>query len=66
MEVRHALKQTGPATVMPQLRALVATQEANAELVSQLAYLETREAQLQYPQFVAEGWPIGRPDCSDS
>ena len=59
VEVRHALKHTGPATVLPQLRALVATQEANAELVSQLAYLETREAQLQYPQFVAEGWPIG-------
>jgi hypothetical protein len=59
VEVRHALKHTGPATVMPQLRALVATQEANAELASSLAYLETREAQLQYPQFVAEGWPIG-------
>ena len=59
VQVRHALKHTGPATVMPQLRALVATQEANAELVSSLAYLETREAQLQYPQFVAEGWPIG-------
>jgi hypothetical protein len=24
-----------------------------------LAYLETRQAQLQYPQFVADGWPIG-------
>jgi hypothetical protein len=59
VEVRHALKHTGPATVMPQLRALVATQKANAELASSLAYLETREAQLQYPQFVAAGWPIG-------
>jgi hypothetical protein len=59
VEVRHALKQTGPATVMPQLRALVATQETNAELANSLAYLETREAQLQYPQFVAAGWPIG-------
>jgi hypothetical protein len=58
VELRHALKHTGPATVMPQLRALVATQ-ANAELASALAYLETREPQLQYPQFVAEGWPIG-------
>jgi len=59
VEVRHALKHSGPATVLPQLRALVATQEANAELASALAYLETREAQLQYPQFVAAGWPIG-------
>lgn len=59
VELRHALKHDGPASVLPQLGALVATQEANAELASQLAYLETREAQLQYPQFVADGWPIG-------
>jgi hypothetical protein len=57
--LRHALKHDGPAAVVPPLRALVATQPANAELASQLAYLETREAQLQYPQFVADGWPIG-------
>ena len=44
---------------MPQLRALVATQPANQDLASQLAYLETRMAQLQYPQFAADGWPIG-------
>jgi hypothetical protein len=59
VELRHALKHDGPASVMPQLGALVARQEANAELASQLAYLETRLAQLQYPQFVADGWPIG-------
>ena len=29
------------------------------ELASALAYLETRVAQLQYPVFIAEGWPIG-------
>ena len=59
VELRHALKHDGPMAVVPQLRALVATQPANAELASQLAYLETRMAQLQYPQFVADGWPIG-------
>jgi len=59
VELRHALKHTGPAAVLPSLRALVATQPANADLASQLAYLETREAQLQYPQFVVNGWPIG-------
>ena len=59
VEVRHALKHAGPAAVFPSLRALVATQPANADLASQLAYLETRAAQLQYPQFVAAGWPIG-------
>jgi hypothetical protein len=58
-ELRHALKHNGSAAVVPELRALVAAQPDNAELASHLAYLETREAQLQYPQFVAEGWPIG-------
>ena len=59
VELRHALKHHGPAAVVPQLRALVAAQPGNADLVSQVAYLERREAQLQYPQFAAEGWPIG-------
>jgi hypothetical protein len=59
VELRHALKHDGPAAVVPLLRTLVATQPTNAELASSLAYLETREAQLQYPQFIAEGWPIG-------
>jgi hypothetical protein len=59
VELRHALKHDGPAAVLPLLRTLVATQPTNAELASSLAYLETREAQLQYPQFVADGWPIG-------
>jgi hypothetical protein len=59
VELRHALKHDGPAAVVPLLRTLVATQPTNAELASALAYLETREAQLQYPQFLAQGWPIG-------
>jgi len=59
VELRHALKHDGPAAVLPQLRTLVATQPTNTELASCLAYLETREAQLQYPQFIADGWPIG-------
>ena len=41
------------------MRARIATPPANAALASQLAYLETRVAQLQYPQFITEGWPIG-------
>ena len=28
-------------------------------MVKQLAYLEKREVQLQYPVFEAEGWPLG-------
>jgi hypothetical protein len=58
-ELRHALKHDGPAAVMPQLRTCVATQPTNADLASSLAYLETRLAQVQYPQFIADGWPIG-------
>lgn len=59
VQLRHALKHDGPAVVLPQLRTLVATQPTNIDLASCLAYLETRLAQLQYPQFVADGWPIG-------
>jgi hypothetical protein len=59
VELRHALKHDGPAAVVPQLRTLVATQPTNAALASSLAYLETRVAQLEYPQFIADGWPIG-------
>ncbi len=57
--LRHALKHDGPQGVLPRLQACVATQPANTVLATQLAYLETRVAQLQYPQFVANGWPIG-------
>jgi hypothetical protein len=58
-ELRHALKHDGAAAVLPELRTLVAAQPDNPALTGHLAYLETREAQLQYPQFVAAGWPIG-------
>lgn len=54
-----ALQQSGPTAVLPALRAVVATQPTNPELATQLAYLETRAAQMQYPQFIADGWPIG-------
>jgi hypothetical protein len=59
VELRHALKHDGPAAVMPSLRTLVATQPGNTELASCLAYLESRKAQMQYPDFRADGWPIG-------
>ena len=58
-ELRHALKHDGPAVVLSLLRTCVATQPTNTDLASQLAYLETREAQMQYPHFIADGWPIG-------
>ncbi len=58
-ELRHALKHDGPASVLPLLRTLIATVPSTTELASCLAYLESREAQMQYPQFIADGWPIG-------
>lgn len=57
--LRHGLKQDGPDEVLKELRALVAAHPNLGELPKQLAYLEKRAAQLRYPQFVAEGWPIG-------
>ncbi len=57
--LRRSLKQTGPAAVLPRLREVVASQPRNDALTKALAYLEARVTQMQYPQFVAEGWPIG-------
>ena len=37
----------------------MATQPSNTDLAGCLAYLESREAQMRYPQFLADGWPIG-------
>jgi hypothetical protein len=58
-ELRRALKHDGPASVLERLRAVVARQPANDAVSTALAYLEARVDQMQYPQFVAEGWPIG-------
>ncbi len=55
----QTLKQAGPAALLPALRATVAAQPTNQELVTHLAYLEARVEQMQYPRFQAEGWPIG-------
>lgn len=57
--LRDDLRDAGPAGVLAELRPLVASCAPDAEVQTHLAYLSTREAQLQYPQFVAEGWPIG-------
>lgn len=53
------LKRQGPAAVLPELRALVAEKAGNAELVGALEYLTKREAQMQYPFYQVQGWPIG-------
>ena len=55
----HDLKHSGPAPVLERLRSRVEQASAAGETHTQLAYLEKREAQLDYPRFVAEQWPIG-------
>ena len=55
----HALKHTGPDPVLAELRRLVALKPEQARLVDDLAYLQKRQAQMQYPLFLAAGWPIG-------
>lgn len=44
---------------MERLRSRVVEAGAPGESGSQLAYLEKREAQMDYPHFLAEQWPIG-------
>src|SRR5205085_1085138 len=58
-EQLHELKHHGPTQVLADLRVLVAKHPDVKELTTNLAYLEKREAQMQYPIFQAAGWPIG-------
>lgn len=55
----HDLKHDGPDEVLARLRKLVDEQVVPGELGKRLAYLDKRVAQMQYPTFRAEGWPIG-------
>ncbi|SRR6266566_3661631 len=55
----HELKHNGPSQVLADLRGLVAKHPNVKELTDHLAYLDKREAQMQYPAFQAAGWPIG-------
>lgn len=55
----HQLKHTGPASVLTEVRQLVATHPEQPNLGKELAYLEKRSALMEYPTFQAAGWPIG-------
>lgn len=58
-EKLHQLKQDGPTGLLTEIRQLQ-EQYPDVEAISaNLAYLEKREAQMQYPVFQAQGWPIG-------
>jgi hypothetical protein len=55
----HTLKHEGPTDVLSELRTRVQEHPELPELGESLAYLEKREAHMQYPMYVAQGWPIG-------
>jgi hypothetical protein len=55
----HQLKQHGPADLVISLRRFAAEHLTVTQVAENLAYLEKRVAQMQYPTFQAAGWPIG-------
>ena len=57
--LRQQLKQDGPAGVLAELGAVVQAHPELEEAAKALAYLEKRQEQMRYPQFVAAGWPLG-------
>lgn len=55
----HLLKHRGPLPVLRWLRHVVRALPADHSAHEDLAYLSKREAQMQYPRYQAQGWPIG-------
>lgn len=55
----HSLKHEGPQALLQELRRLQAQQPDNESLANHLAYLEKRQEQMRYPEFIQQGWPIG-------
>jgi hypothetical protein len=58
-EQLHKLKHEGPTDVLSELRSLTQNHPEQPELCKSLSYLEKREAQMQYPMCLDQGWPIG-------
>jgi hypothetical protein len=58
-EQLHKLKQHGPHEVLAEMRRQQAAREAESTLEGHLTYLEKRLKQMQYPAYLAGGWPIG-------
>jgi hypothetical protein len=58
-EQMHQLKHAGPTSVLAEVRGLLTIHPDPSNLGKELAYLEKREALMHYPQFQADGWPIG-------
>jgi len=56
--VRHRLKHQGPQRVLTHL-SLLAARYPSPTIQEKLAYLQKREAHMQYPTYQQAGWPIG-------
>jgi hypothetical protein len=56
--VLHRLKTEGPARVLKHL-AWLAARYPSSRIQEHLAYLQKREAHMQYPTYQQAGWPIG-------
>jgi hypothetical protein len=55
----HRLKHEGPQPLLTELRQLRTLYPDNEPLRINSAYLAKRQAQLHYPEFIQQGWPIG-------
>ena len=55
----HQLKHEGPTGLLAELHTLQKEHPDEKIVSGNLMYLEKRENQMQYPQFQAQGWPIG-------
>jgi hypothetical protein len=55
----HRLKHEGPNGLLLEFQTLQKQHPDSQAICGNLAYLEKRKAQIQYPRFQAQGWPIG-------
>ena len=55
----HRLSEEGPDQLLSELQKLQRKHRDTEIISSNLAYLKKRKAQMQYPLFQAQGWPIG-------
>lgn len=58
-EQLHQLKTEGPSELLTTLRTHISQDPQPPQWASEFAYLDKREAQMQYPTFQQAGWPIG-------
>lgn len=55
----HQLKHEGPKKMLLEFQKLQRKHPQEQVVSGNLAYLKKREEQIQYPNFQAQGWPIG-------